>query len=88
MKYAFIRAHRTVFSVRTMCRVLMVHVSGFYLAEKTLRPHPLGSGEGYPYVRACHAILPLGTGRLGRLDRRIIAPKCHGRVEPRRLYWQ
>lgn len=30
MKYAFIEAHRTEFSVRSMCRVLMVHFSGFY----------------------------------------------------------
>lgn len=30
MKYGFIRAHRSEFSVRSMCRVLMVHVSGFY----------------------------------------------------------
>jgi transposase-like protein len=30
VKYAFIKAHRTVFSVRAMCRVLGVHASGFY----------------------------------------------------------
>ena len=30
MKYGFIKDHRTVFSVRSMCHVLMVHVSGFY----------------------------------------------------------
>lgn len=30
MKYAFIEAHRAEFSVRSMCRVLAVHVSGFY----------------------------------------------------------
>ena len=30
MRYAFIEAHRTEFSVRSMCRVLMVHFSGFY----------------------------------------------------------
>ena len=30
MKYAFIRAHRTEFGVRAMCRVLRVHFSGFY----------------------------------------------------------
>ncbi len=30
MKYAFIRAHRGEFGVRAMCRVLMVHFSGFY----------------------------------------------------------
>ena len=30
MKYAFIKAHRTLFSVRAMCRVLKVHHSGFY----------------------------------------------------------
>lgn len=30
MKYAFIKAHQTVFRVRVMCRVLKVHHSGFY----------------------------------------------------------
>ncbi len=30
MKYAFIREHRSEFSVRAMCRVLGVHASGFY----------------------------------------------------------
>jgi len=29
-RYAFIEAHRAEFSVRSMCRVLMVHFSGFY----------------------------------------------------------
>ena len=31
MKYAFIKANRNEFSVRAMCRVLKVHVSGFYV---------------------------------------------------------
>ena len=30
MRYAFIKEHRPVFSVRNMCRMLNVHVSGFY----------------------------------------------------------
>jgi putative transposase len=30
MKYAFIEEHRPVFSIRAMCRVLLVHPSGFY----------------------------------------------------------
>lgn len=30
MRYAFIEVHRPEFSVRAMCRVLMVHFSGFY----------------------------------------------------------
>ena len=30
LKYAFIEAHRSDFSIRSMCRVLMVHFSGFY----------------------------------------------------------
>jgi len=30
VKYAFIEAHQVQFSVRSMCRVLMVHFSGFY----------------------------------------------------------
>lgn len=34
MKYGFIRDHRAMFSVRSMCRVLMLHVSGFYAWRK------------------------------------------------------
>ena len=30
MRYAFSEAHRAEFSVRSMCRVLAVHFSGFY----------------------------------------------------------
>lgn len=30
MRYAFIETHRFEFSVRSMCRMLMVHFSGFY----------------------------------------------------------
>jgi len=30
VRYAFIEAHRAEFSVRSMCRVLAVHFSGFY----------------------------------------------------------
>jgi putative transposase len=30
VKYAFMQAHRAEFSVRAMCRVLRIHVSGFY----------------------------------------------------------
>ena len=35
MKYAFIALHRLQFSVRTMCRLLRVHPSGFYAWLKT-----------------------------------------------------
>lgn len=34
MKYASIEAHRAEFSIRSMCRVLMVHFSGFYALIK------------------------------------------------------
>lgn len=34
MKYAFIKANRAVFSVQAMCRVLKVHLSGFYAWQK------------------------------------------------------
>ena len=30
MRYAFIAEHRTLFAVRTMCRCLRIHPSGFY----------------------------------------------------------
>ncbi len=36
MKYAFIALHRLRFSVRTMCRLLHVHPSGFYAWLKNL----------------------------------------------------
>jgi len=35
VKYAFIKAHQTEFSVRAMCRVLKVHHSGFYAWVKS-----------------------------------------------------
>ena len=37
MRYAFIEAHRAEFSVRSLCRVLMVHFSGFYLTRNAAR---------------------------------------------------
>ena len=39
MKYAFIRAHREEFGVRTMCRVLRLHFSGFYVWLKEPLSH-------------------------------------------------
>ena len=30
MRYAFIKVHRPVFTVRAMCRMLRIHPSGFY----------------------------------------------------------
>jgi len=37
VKYAFIALHRLQFSVRTMCRLLRVHPSGFYAGDKLKR---------------------------------------------------
>lgn len=42
MKYAFMQVHRAEFSVRAMCRVLRIHVSGVYawLKEPIRLPFP------------------------------------------------
>jgi len=38
VKYAFMKAHRTEFSVRVMCRVLKVDASGYYAGSRTVYP--------------------------------------------------
>ena len=48
MKYAFIRAHQAEFGIRAMCRMLLVHFSGYYawlkepliLRARTMRGRP------------------------------------------------
>jgi putative transposase len=76
VKYAFIRAHRHVFPVRAMCRVLGVHPSGFYAWLKSSlgkagkrRRHLTGlikqswleSGCVYGYRKVHHDLLSLGA---------------------------
>ena len=75
MKYAFIKAHRNEFSVRAMCRVLKVHVSGFYAWLKNglsgqakrrrrltglIKQSWLESGCVYGYRKIHHDMLSLG----------------------------
>ena len=75
MKYAFIRDHRSEFSVRAMCRVLGVHASGFYAWLKTslsrqakrrrrltglIKQSWLESGCVYGYRKVHHDLLNLG----------------------------
>ena len=35
MRYTFIQVHQLIFSIRTMCRCLRVHPSGFYARLKS-----------------------------------------------------
>ena len=75
MKYAFIKAHRRTFSVRSMCRVLCVHPSGFYAWVKSpltrrarrsrvltglIKQSWLESGCVYGYRKVHHDLLGLG----------------------------
>jgi len=75
VKYAFIKAHRDEFSVRAMCRVLKVHVSGFYAWLKNglsrqakrrrrltglIKQSWLESGCVYGYRKIHHDLLSLG----------------------------
>ena len=76
MKYAFIKAHRVVFSIRAMCRVLRVHPSGFYKWLKSglskmvkrqrrltglIKQSWLQSGCVYGYRKVHHDLLDMGV---------------------------
>ena len=50
MKYAFIKEHRDEFSVRAMCRVLKVHVSGFYAWLKNGLSMLFKAGWNAPHI--------------------------------------
>lgn len=75
MKYAFMKAHRTEFSVRAMCRVLKVHASGYYAWLKNglsaqakrrrrltglIKQSWLESGCVYGHRKIHHDLLSLG----------------------------
>ena len=75
MKYAFIEAHKSLFSIRAMCRVLKVHPSGFYAWLKSglsrmakrqrrltglIKQSWLESGGVYGYRKIHHDLLSLG----------------------------
>ncbi len=56
MKYAFVAEHRPLFSVRTMCRCLCIHPSGFYAWLKTPLSRRAVKTDGKPHF----------SGRLGK----------------------
>ena len=75
MRYAFIAEHRLVFAVRAMCRMLLVHPSGFYAwLREPLSPRALEdqrqtkliktaweeSGEVYGYRKLHDDLCDLG----------------------------
>ena len=89
MKYAFMKAHRTEFSVRAMCRVLKVHASGYYAwlknglsSQAKRRRHLTGlikqswleSGCVYDYRKVHHDLLSLGE----RCAPNTVAKFMHG----------
>jgi len=95
VKYAFIKAHRSEFSVRAMCRVLGVHFSGFYAWLKiSLSPQArrrrrltglikqswLESGCVYGYRKVHHDLLNLGETCAGNTVARLM------RIEGLRAY--
>ena len=75
MRYAFIHAHQPQYAVRTLCRVMQVHPSGYYAWRK--QPHSvrarddlrllglikqcwLESGTVYGYRKITHDLRDLG----------------------------
>ena len=55
MRYAFVAKHRPSFSVRTMCRCLRVHPSGFYCPSPLKLGHYFSTGKGLDMARKRHS---------------------------------
>jgi transposase InsO family protein len=86
VRYAFIREHRDVFHVRTMCRVLVVTRSGFYAwLGRPASPRAVADAALTTQIRTAHAAAKQRYGS-PRIHRELRAEgQRHGRKRIARL---